>query len=126
MKGSTFSTIALLAGLMLASSCNLENSTRWQKREHLSNRKFSVPVLKSSTPREKYAPYTLIISNDHDSKKGTVVLNSTVKVLVDTDIPDIKDINEAINYLSSIKSVIQVNRNHIYHIFLQSYNNLYL
>ena len=118
MKGSTFSTIALLAGLMLASSCNLTHSNRWQKIELRSNRKFSVQVVQSNISREKHAPHTPIILYDHDPKEGTVVFDNTVNVLGATAIHflDNQDIYGATNYLSNIKSVLKINHDRIYHI----------
>lgn len=130
MKGNTFLTIALLAGLMLASSCNLLRTGRGQAHvtERPDNRPATDPVVDDgNSSGEEYAPHTLIIS--YDPEVGTAALDSAVSVLGATVIyrykmthaiairlPDSQDIHDAIRSLSATDGVLHFSRDRIYHL----------
>ncbi len=117
MKGNTFLTIALLAGLMLASSCNLLRTGRGQAQvtERPDNRPATDPVVDDgNSSGEEYAPHTLIIS--YDPEVGTAALDSAVSALGATIIYRYKDIHDAIRSLSATDGVLHVSRDRIYHL----------
>jgi len=128
MTGKAFATIALLAGLALASSCNLLHTGRGQARvEALADGQPIVQPIVTDGESEEFAPYTLIIS--YDTIVGTAPLDSAlaaygadvkyryriINALAITIPPD-KDIHEAIRYFSRIEGVLAVNRDRIYHL----------
>lgn len=127
MKGNTFLTIALLAGLMLASSCNLLRAGRGQAHvtERPDNRPATASVVDDgNSSGEEYAPHTLIIS--YDPEVGTAALVSALGATViyrykmthaiAIRLPDSQDIHDAIRSLSATDGVLHVSRDRIYHL----------
>ena len=137
MKGKNLITTALLAGLMLASSCNSsrhavqppDNRSMTAIDDRIISRVGTVdtmPVVRDDEG-EMYSAHTLIIS--YDTEVGTDALDSAVvkmgaEVLyryriinaIAIRIPDGLDINDAIATLSHIDGVLAVNRDRIYHL----------
>lgn len=131
-------TIALLAGLMLASSCNSSKSDSQSAvnqpmvnqpqivRDSIESRadgNDSLPVL-PDLEEEMFSPSTLIIS--YDTEVGTAQLDKAIEAYgaevvyrynninaVAIRIPDGKDIQEAIDHFGTVSGVIAVNRDRI-------------
>ena len=127
MKGYTFITIALLAGLTLASSCNLFRPNRGEART--GDLIIDAPIVlpDKGIGGDEFAPHTLIIS--YDTIVGTAPLDSAIKAYgaevkyryrivnaLAITIPEDKDIHEAIRYFSQVEGVLAVNRDRIYHL----------
>ena len=127
-------TIALLAGLMLASSCNLLRPNRGEAYagDLIADRPVVLPD--EGIGGEEYAPYTLIIS--YDTIVGTTALDRAIETygaevkyryrLINAlaiTIPEDKDIHDAIRYFSRIEGVLAVNRDRINHLHLSSILN---
>lgn len=130
-------SIALLAGIMLAGSCNLLRPNRGESQvvERVSDEPVVQPIDDLSVIKparggdmgEEYAPRTLIIT--YDTIVGTAPLDSAIIDYGATviyryhmisglaiRIPDDKDIHDAIKYFSSVEGVIAVNRDRIMHL----------
>ena len=120
-------TIALLAGLMLASSCNLLRPNRGEAQTGDLIIERPVVMPDESIEGEEYSPYTLIIS--YDTIVGTAALDSAIRSYgaevkyryhfvnaLAITIPQDKDIHDAIRYFSRIEGVLAVNRDRIYHL----------
>ena len=121
----TFITVALLAGLTLASSCNLFRPNRGEART--GDLTIDRPVVLADARGigdEEYAPHTLIIS--YDTIVGTAPLDSAIEAYCATVkyryrftnalaiiIPEDKDIHEAIRYFRLIEGVLSVSRDRI-------------
>lgn len=117
-------TIALLAGITLASSCKLLHPNRGEA--HTGNLIVDRPVVMpdEGVEGQEFAPYTLIIS--YDTIVGTAPLDSAIKAYcaevkyryriinaLAIVIPRDKSIHEAIQYFRAIEGVIAVNRDRI-------------
>ena len=130
MKNNSLLTIALLAGLALASSCHssseviqtIDDRPHVQFTDSIENRA-DIP----SPGSEEYSPRTLIIS--YDTEVGTAALDTAIEDLgaeviyryriinaLAIRIPDGKDIHDAIRYFESMEGVIAVNRDRIHHL----------
>ena len=133
--GKTHITIALLAGLMLAGSCN---SSKPDSQSAVNQQVVNQPqiegdsievrtVVDDSLPAlpdpegEMFSPSTLIIS--YDSEVGTTALDKAINEYgaeviyrynninaVAIRIPDGKDIHEAIDHFRQVVGVTAVNR----------------
>jgi len=129
MTGKLLIPIVLLAGLVLASSCNstkqviqpIDDDSRVTPIDAIENR----TVIDESKPpisdEEMFAPHTLIIS--YDTEVGTAALDSAIifygaeviyryRIInaVAIRIPDDKDIHVAIKFFELVKGVVAVNR----------------
>ena len=119
-------TIALLAGIMLASSCSLLRPGRGEART--GDLTIDRPVVThNDLGGEEFAPVTLIIS--YDTIVGTAPLDSAITAYraeviyryriinaLAIRIPDGKDIHEAIRHFEKVEGVLAVNRDRIYHL----------
>jgi hypothetical protein len=137
--GKTHITIALLAGLMLAGSCN---SSKPDSQSAVNQQVINQPqiegesievrtIVDDSLPAlpdpedEMFSPSTLIIS--YDSKVGTTALDKAINEYgaeviyrynninaVAIRIPDGKDIHDAIDHFRQVHGVTAVNRDRKY------------
>ena len=120
-------TIALLAGLTLASSCNVfcPNRGEAQAGDLIIDSPIVLPD--KGIGGEEFAPYTLIISYDTivgtaaldqavDSYGAEVIYRYRIINAIAIRIPKDKDIHEAIKYFNQIEGVLAVNRDRIYHL----------
>ena len=124
MKGTFLITIALLAGIMLAGSCNLLHPNRGEVRTGDLIIDRPVVLTDERVGEQEFAPYTLIIS--YDTIVGTAPLDSAIVAYgaevkyryriinaLAITIPENKDIHEAIRYFRRIEGVLAVNRDRI-------------
>ena len=120
-------TIALLAGIMLASSCSLLRPGRGEART--GDLTIDRPVITQDKDLggEEFSSHTLIVS--YDTEVGTAPLDSAITAYraeviyryriinaLAIRIPDGKDIHEAIRHFEKVEGVLAVNRDRIYHL----------